>query len=80
MLMKQNNHLKNTYNYNRQIEPGNNTTSILYFLKNITIVHTVSIPDSIPDALRKGRGLGSPTFLSTINKVLYTPPKLSCLF
>lgn len=51
MLMKQNNHLKNTYNYNRQIEPGNNTTSILYFLKNITIVHTVSIPDSIPDAL-----------------------------
>ena len=42
--MKQINYLKNTYNNNkRQIEPDNNTISILYFLKNIMMVHTVSI-------------------------------------
>ena len=75
--MKQNNHLKNIYNYyKRQIKPGNNTILILYFLKNIMIVHTVSIPD----ALRKGRGLGSPTFLNTVNKVLYTPQNYHAYF
>ena len=72
--MKQNNHLKSTYNYKRQIEPDNNSTSILYFLKNIIMLHTENLPTSTRFPSQTPWGRGGASLPSWVPSIKYSIP------